>query len=112
MKSGTWTGVSLINMPVLIRRADDAAAGNASTCDGHREASRPMVAPAVGVHFGRAAELLSHQDARGIEHAAIGQVGEQRRVGRVKLRKKARELRENVEVVVPGLVKSESSRPC
>ena len=44
-----------------------------------------MIAAAVALDLGRAAELAHPHDQRVVQHAALGQIGQQRRVGRVDL---------------------------
>jgi hypothetical protein len=74
---------------VGIGRADDAASGDAAAADGEGPAVGPMVAAAIVIDEGGAAEFAHGEDDGGIVEAAVFEVVEERRQGAVEGRAEA-----------------------
>src|SRR5262245_15654850 len=78
-------GAILDGVATGVRRADDLAAFDAAAGHDRRECAREVVAAAVGIDAGRAAEFARPDDKRVVEHAATLEIGEERGERLVKL---------------------------
>src|ERR1051326_3666981 len=82
-----------------VRIADDLAAEDAAATHGDGETVAPVIAAGIFVYARRAAELAGHDNEGAFEHAAIGEVAEQRGHGGIERRQEVAFQRSEVVVV-------------
>ena len=112
-RSATFTGRSATASPLRVGLADRLAAADAAAGQHGTEHVVPVVAAVVAVDLGRAAEFAEHGHERLVEQAALGQIGEQRRQGRVERRRQCRTwLKLSACVSQPPMRISTNLAPC
>src|SRR5258706_4809993 len=75
--------------PFRVGSSHNPAPSDATACQGRAEDIWPMVAPGVGVYFGRAAKFAPGEDHRRREQAALVEILDERTVGSIPARKEA-----------------------